>query len=367
MIVGVIPNAADFAHPADRRRYIPYFQTKSIAFEAAKFDERYDAVYISIAADLGKWVAYKRHQLERGSDVRVIFDLSDCYLMAGPVTDALRAAYHYAVRRTSAFSLSYKQTLVNMMNASDVVLCGSEEQKAILDAYHPHVVVVRDDFRNDLRSVKHSYGLVTPGAVNVFWEGFSHGNIRMFEQLRDILDGLGTFKVDLHLVTDSQYCRFGGSHLCHPTFSVLQKVFARSDVRFHLYDWNAVTFSAVATACDLALIPIPDDPVMVMKPENKLLLLWSLGLPAIVSATPSYTRVMRAVGEDLACSRLEDWKEKVVGLASSQDARERYMASARRYLHAHMSPEALIANWDRIFLGPVPGRVDSPPGSSATP
>ena len=36
-----------------------------------------------------------------------------------------------------------------------------------------------------------------------------------------------------------------------------------------------------------------NDPMMVGKPKNKLLLFWRMGLPTLVSAIPSYKRAMQ--------------------------------------------------------------------------
>jgi hypothetical protein len=173
--------------------------------------------------------------------------------------------------------------------------------------------------------------------------------VKIFQMLRRIVDGLGSKKVHVHFATDSTYCRFGSSHFCQPTFRILQKVFSDSSARFHLYDWNAATFSSIAASCDLALIPIPDDPVMTGKPENKLLLLWSIGLPVVTTSTPSYARVMDAAGLPFACTTAEDWRNRILGLMSGEDVRSSYMVAANRYVARHCSDEALLSAWGRVF------------------
>jgi hypothetical protein len=64
MLVGCIPNSPDFRHPADRRRYLFYFERNGIGYETAEFEKRYESVYISLSADLNLWCNYKkRHAL----------------------------------------------------------------------------------------------------------------------------------------------------------------------------------------------------------------------------------------------------------------------------------------------------------------
>jgi hypothetical protein len=356
MLVGVVPNAPDFDHPADRRRYIFYFRRKGIDFETADPSRSYDAVYISLTGDLNEWCRYKA----RHPQSLVIFDLSDSYLMASALSDRLRAIFHYVSRRTRTLRWSYKRTLLDMMQASDVVLCGSEEQKELLAKLHPNVVVMRDFFGFDLNVKKESYRLSAPGTLNVLWEGFSHGNIRAFEMLRDVLATIDDFRVKLHVVTDSRYCRFGAKHLCKATYQVLHEVFRGSRVGFHLYDWNALTFSAIATRCDMAVIPLHDDPFAWSKPENKLLLLWSMGLPVVTSSTASYARVMKSVGADLACANLGEWRSKIQTLASSEQLRVAHMQAAARYVDDHCSEAAITRTWDSVFQ---PARERSTRGS----
>jgi len=349
MLVGCIPNSADFSHPADRRRYLFYFNKAGVNYEYAVYKKHYDIVHIAINADLGMWCNYRHAQLRAGKKVRVIFDLSDFYFGADTINDFARSLYHFAVGRSSTVSISYKATLLRMVAGSDIVLCGSIEQKKFLDQYHSNVVVVRDYFGSEGLTVKKQYGLSRRGELNVFWEGFAHGNKRIFEMLRNILNNVANYKVRVHIVTDPTYCRVGSKHLCQPTYSVLKKVFIHSNVSFHLYDWNSVTFSAIASACDLALIPLPDEPQLWNKPENKLLLLWTVGLPTITSSTPAYSRVMRSVGGGYTCGNIEEWGRQIEELASSEELRIKHMTAALGYLNEHCADDVLLRAWAEIF------------------
>lgn len=349
-MVGCLPNSPDYKHAADRRRFVPYFAKREILYETADFAKYYDAVYVSLSADLNKWCEYKAAHAIEGNSPRVIFDLSDSYMSAGPMVDRLRAISHYITGRTSRLSLSYKATLKKMIRASDVVLCGSAEQKVNLRQLHENVVVIRDYFSGDIHSRKTSHKLFNESELHILWEGFSHGNIEIFRLLRSLLEGVKERKIHLHIVTDSIYCRIGAKHLCKPTYSVLAEVFKDSGITFHLYDWNAATFSSIAAACDFALIPIPDDPVMRAKPESKLLLLWSIGVPVITSRTLSYARVMKAIGaEGQACATAEDWRQAILNLASSEQWRTEHMKSVNTYLAKNCSDEVLFNIWDSVF------------------
>jgi hypothetical protein len=349
-MVGCLPNSPDYKHAADRRKYLPYLAKRKILYETADFTKSYKAVYVSISADLNKWSEYKAAHTIHGKSPRVIFDLSDSYMSAGQIGDRFRGVSHYITGRTSRLCLSYKATLNKMIGSSDVVICGSREQKSNLRQFHENVVVIRDYFSGDIYSRKISNKLFNEGELHILWEGFSHGNIEIFRMLRTLLEGMEERKIHLHIVTDSIYCRIGAKHLCKPTYSVLAEVFKDSGIIFHLYDWNVTTFSSIAAACDFALIPIPDDPIMLAKPENKLLLLWSIGLPVITSRTLSYARTMKAIGaEGQACTTPEDWRQAILNLTSSEQWRSEHMKSVNSYLANNCSDEVIFNLWDYVF------------------
>ena len=358
MLVGVVPNAPDFAHPADRRRYVPFFRARGIRYEEADVGKPYDAVYISIAADLGLWAGYREAQRAHGRAPTVIFDLSDDLLSDRPGRDLLRGAYYALTRRNSRFDLSYKRAVVRMVEHSDVVLCGSDEQKAALDRLHPNVVVMRDFFGDDLTVRKTSWALRRDGELHVLWEGLSHGNLEIFRMVRRVLDTVTGLRVHAHVVTDPRYCHVGSRLWCEPTWAVLERTFRGSAVRVHHYSWTAQTFSAIAASCDIGVIPVPPNPVMQRKPENKLLLLWQVGLPTVATATRSYARVMRAIGEECVAATLSDWGRLIGHLAADEARRARYVAAASRYLESQCSAPAILQAWDRILpLSPQDGEA----------
>lgn len=349
MEVGIIPASSDFSHPADRRRPIYFFNKSGIDYEIAQYAKYYKYVYVTIAADLSLWSAYKKQWNLSMPKPCVIFDFCDDLLAASFVQDHLRAAYYYISGKNKRFNLSYKRTILEMISCADVVVCGSAEQKLKLDRIHPNVVVVRDFFGADIRNKKMDYSLRSENKLNIFWEGLSHGNIAMFRQLREIVDSINGYEVHLHIATDPVYCRIGGRLLCNSTFEVLRDIFKGSAAKFHLYDWSSETFSAIATSCDFAVIPVPNNSTMRMKPENKMLLLWQLGLPVVASDTKSYSRVMEKAELDYVAATLLDWKELILRLASSVENRREYMNRAQSYLERFCSEEVILSSWREIF------------------
>ena len=102
-------------------------------------------------------------------------------------------------------------------------------------------------------------------------------------------------------------------------------------------------------SCDLALIPIPNHALMRSKPENKLILFWMLGLPTVVTDTPSYARVMRDAGVNCAASDLAQWKTLITELATSVMSRETHINLGNNYLINTSREESILSSWDKVF------------------
>jgi glycosyltransferase involved in cell wall biosynthesis len=349
LFVGCVPNSVDFNHPGDRRRYLYYLKNKNIQYEIADYEKSYDIVYLSISADISIWSNYRIKEYQKGNFVRIIFDLSDSYLSDYFLKDIFRGLYYYLTKKNSDFSFSYKSTLLKMIKSTDILLCTSIEQKKILQTFHSNVIVAKDFFGEETEQKKKDYFISNSNELNILWEGFSHGNLEIFKMIRKITDTIVSYKINLHFITDSDYCRIGTSYMCTSTFTILKKIFKGSNVEVNLYSWNKLTFSSIAIKCDFAIIPIPNDPVMIKKPENKLILLWSLGIPVIASRTPSYTRVMNSINENYLCDNIEDWRGKITEIVSSNSIRENYMTKAKNYIDENFSADSVNEIWDQVF------------------
>ena len=236
--IGVIPFSDDYSHPADRRKFKYYFDKRNLSFEKANLKVFYDVVYVTIAADLSEWSRYRTRMMRQfGKIPYIIFDLSDGHLSISKFQNFMRPIYYFLTGKFSGLHLSYKKQLLNMMDNSNAVICGSIEQKSILDPYHRNVVVVRDFFDNDILIRKSNYELRRTRELNIVWEGFSHGNIDCFKLAKNICDTIDNFDVHLHIITDLTYCRLGTKTLCSTTYEILKNVFKNSRTKYHLYDW----------------------------------------------------------------------------------------------------------------------------------
>jgi hypothetical protein len=118
-----------------------------------------------------------------------------------------------------------------------------------------------------------------------------------------------------------------------------------------LHPWSPDAVAAVATAADLAVIPLrPDDSFAVGKPENKLLIFWRMGVPVLTAATPAYLRAMRAAGiEGMACGSPTEWSRAFRRYGTDAVLRREAGQVGRAFVAAHHTDEQLLSRWDAVF------------------
>ncbi len=349
--VGFLPNSSDFSHPQDRRRFMPFLKELNIKPEIADFNKHYDVLYISLSCDLNLWSTYKKHHTKK--ETRIIFDLSDNYLSDNTFNSILRSVAHYFFGRTKTFVLDYRTSIHRMLKASDIVTVGSIEQCSDIMKYHNDVRVVRDVFDEDIISITNTSKNRKEDQIDILWEGLSHGIRPIFKRLRRILDLLKdrSKKINLHIVSDKCTCLFLGKLFCRPTENVLNAIFKKTNISIIFYEWTKKNINLAASRCDFALILIPNKPFMISKPENKLLLFWSLGLPVLVSDTPSYSRVMLdSSNESYICKSDKDWIKNIKIFSEIKIKREENLNNGIEYVKNNLNHDAMISFWKSVFF-----------------
>ena len=90
-------------------------------------------------------------------------------------------------------------------------------------------------------------------------------------------------------------------------------------------------------------------PLQNLKPENRLLIMWRLGLPCLVSPTLAYSRVMNSIGENLICNSTVEWLNKITLLRDSDGQRYEIVEKGQQYLRDFHSSEILLNKWDSLI------------------
>jgi hypothetical protein len=337
--IAYAPYHKDFVVPGDRRRFVFYANERNIKFEVADPLEKYDIVYLTYGCDASAWIKYKKNN----PNVKFVFELIDSYLLENNnVLTLFRGAARYLLGKESAMWLDYKVALRKMVSIADAVVCSTHAQKADMLRFNRNIHLSLDYFSNDITYRKTS--LESSKIFRLVWEGQAY-TVNNLLLLNDVFEILGD-EFELYIITDpvikSPFRVFDKT-----TISVLNKL----KCKFHLMDWDKGSFSENIANADLAIIPISsDNPMMWNKPENKILLLWEIGIPTFTSATPAYKRTMDAAGLNLYCSSSDDWVRKIKDYVNSSiEHRRTLVEKANGYLLKFHNRDEILKNWDVIF------------------
>lgn len=343
MKFGYLPLSSDLSAPGDRRRFCYYARARNLDWEVYQEDRHYDIVVLGPLADLTYW-----SRTARGRP-KLVYDMPDSYLEIDQKVwkSRLRGAAKFAFRHHRHLELDYHASLERMFARADAVVCSTDEQKHRISALNSNVHPILDFHAEEIRHIKEDFR-TNDATLNLFWEGVG-GNLVVFDEIRDALQRVSLRRrVALHLLTDTWQKPFNAPVPRLPTSRLLPRF--QGDITTFMYDWNAFMLSHVATACDLALIPIVmSDPLFRAKPENKLLLLWRMRVPTITSATPAYIRTMEAAGLRMYARNSDEWAELIERFASDERSRRSAGEAGHRFVTEQHSEERGMLKWDAVF------------------
>jgi glycosyltransferase involved in cell wall biosynthesis len=337
--VGYVPYSTDFIKPGDRRRFAFYASARGIDFEIADPNKVYDLIVLSEVADISLWCQYPHG--------KIVFDFIDSYLTVprSNVKQWLKGLVWYFSGRHKHLRLDYWATLKDMCRRSDAVVCTTDEQMMMIAGYCSNVHIVLDIHESVVQATKENYKCGSP--FHLVWEGLP-SNLYQLEEISGALKEVHeTTPLVLHVITDSKYAQFLGRFAEVDSAALARKIFDHAE--FH--PWSEKTVAEIVRRCDLAVIPIDlSDPFVAGKPENKLLLLWRMGIPVLVSSTPAYVRAMKRVGlEAMVCRDQHDWKKALRTLIASEELRKNAAARGRHFAQTHFGVEATLNRWDKVF------------------
>jgi hypothetical protein len=334
--IGYAPaNNSLFDEPSDYRRFAGYAKLRGFKFEIANHKKKYDLVVVNQMADISIWKNYPHG--------KVIYDLIDSYLAIPDwnYRSMFRGISKFIFGQNQRLCLDYKRCIQDMCTRSDAVICVTEQQKLSIEPYCSNVFTILDVQDSVVTSKKNNYKITSP--VKLVWEGLPD-NMYQLLAIRDILNNLNNeFDIELHIVTNPTGYRFLGKYGKFSSIEFAKNIF--HNTVFHI--WEKETFSSIVSNCDIAIIPIDlENPFTMGKPENKLLLLWRVGMPVIVSNTPAYAKCMERAGMDLVCSSIHEWEEKLRYLITNIHARENSGVAGRDYVNQNVNQESILNSWD---------------------
>ena len=123
---------------------------------------------------------------------------------------------------------------------------------------------------------------------------------------------------------------------------------------FKLTKWNLESVVVAARRSHIAVLPL--DPLGTLNPlkaENRLLMMWRLGLPALASPSLAYLRVMNNTQISGICRDSNEWQTKIMELIESVELRRESVERGQQYIRDTHSKEIVLDAWDKLFEGVI--------------
>jgi hypothetical protein len=345
--IGYVPNSPNLEHPADRRRIAGWAKASNIVLELDN-PLQSDVLVLSNAANFGFWM--------RRAKQPVILDLVDGYLGENPniLKDTLRNIIRTVNGSSQLRWLTYTRHLREACKNAYAVIVASPEQKELILPMNKNVHVILDD-HSELAiasSVNNlEFSIPISEKKYIFWEGYGY-TIKHFETVSQPLDEfMFENSWGMYMVTVDSFAKWGGFIGKVKTKKVVKRLFPLSWANIEIIPWNLKNVVTYANKSDIALIPINlRDAFGTLKSENKLLSMWTLGLPTLFSRIPSYTRVASEAELMNYCFDEKNFRD-ILFEKVSNEVNFKDINSMKSYLENFHNQKLIFNQWEKILSG----------------
>jgi hypothetical protein len=329
--IGIFPYSADLSHPGDRRRIVSWARNRGHEIVVGEINN-VDVLFLSEGSDFLR--------LSKIKGAPKLFDLIDGYLAPqNGFYDTLRGLSKSVIGQHKTFPRSYSSIVRETCRNVQLVICSSPEQAETIRPYNPNIRTILDNHSEfPFRSFHNTGGGETSG---LFWEGTTF-TLAGVEKLFGALADLDTH---LNIVTDLMHPRLLGRYFKQEVRSRLE--YRLKGTRFNLFPWSIENVVKQSARSKVSIIPVNTrDKLQFMKPENRLLIMYRLGMPCLTSAIPSYERIETALQTNITCEGVGEWKMSISRLLTDKEYAADQVYKGQRYIREFHTEEILFDKWD---------------------
>ena len=340
--IGYIANSDDLGHPADRRRIV--FWAKNRGHEIIlDLSKKHDVLVLSGRADLTHWA-----KMESRSPL--ILDLVDGYLGKEYLwRDWLRGTGKVVTGHNSGALRPYRKIVSEACQLAQAVVCETVEQRETILPFctNTHTIL---DFHEEFPMLTFNREVQTDNFPALIWEGLpftAKGLLLLTSSFSEITK---SNPISLEMVTDLEYPLFLGKYFYQRTEKILQTIPWILGDNFKLTKWNLEAVVEAAKRSHIAVLPLdPSGTLNPLKAENRLLMMWRIGLPALASPSLAYLRVMRDTQIDGICHDSGEWQMKIMEQMESVELRQESVEKGQQYIRDTHSKEIVLEAWDKLI------------------
>jgi hypothetical protein len=341
--IGYSPLSKRMDSAGDRRRLIFWAEARGHSI-ITDLSSKVDVIVASENADFNSSFFEKKN-------TPIIFDLVDAYLSPlNYLDDLARGVAKKLSGQISGEIKPFSHHVRDFCKNSALVICSSVEQEAVINRINRKTSVILDSHDeipfNDPKYIVTSS--TTPNRI--LWEG-QPATIRGVTQISSVLKNLSKVSdVQLNFITDQKYFKLLNKYFESDTSDLLGRNFHQMVSSFSVSSWTPENLVNLAKKSSVAIIPIDlSVPMQVLKPENRLLIMWRLGLPCLTSATPAYVRVANDAGVNVVCENLHDWASNLNRIVNDPKYALSESIKGQNYLQEKHNRKILLQKWDNAF------------------
>ena len=342
--VGYWPISKNLDAAGDRRRLV--FWAKNRGHEIiTDITQKVDVIVASENADF-------RSKIFSGTKTPIVFDLIDSYLGAkSPIDDLVRGSLKRLDSQISSGFQYFTNYIKEFCTISNIVVCSSPEQEIMIKEFNTNTHVILDSHEElpfadiDFR-IRTSRGQIK----TILWEG-QPATIPGISHIGLVLKSVANNNnLEFSFVTDKEYFRVLNKYFKGKTINLIQKVSGLNDDQFSVTKWSPRELILKSEASYFSIIPIDlTVPLIRFKPENRLLIMWRLGLPCLTSASPAYVRVAKKAGVNAICESPSQWRFKMQQLLDDPELAQTESLKGQAYVREHHSESLLLKKWDEAI------------------
>jgi hypothetical protein len=342
MIIGYEGYSIGNSGIADRRRILYWAENRGHIIVDSR-DPNADIVVVTSSSNLGYWAQVKTSK-------PIVLDVVDGLIgEQSRSKDLLRGIGYWGTRRSSnLLPSSYRHLLLQVARRSNKVVCSSPEQVTEWAKFKVDALDILD-IHEEVPIVDISRASKQTNLTEMFWEGLpaTLGSMGLLDNFFESNSG-SHFK--LNILTNLNSFKYMNRFKKIDLDRVLTQQLQHSNLEINKVQWSPQMLVNYSESSKFGVIPIHGlKGYNHLKAENRLLIMWRLGLPVLTSPLRSYVRVMRDAQIDGICCDQADWRTKLEELTFSAEMRDEFIEKSRNYLEVRHKTEDVLKKWDFVL------------------
>ena len=342
LTIGYWPNSVDCKAPGDRRRLMYWANARNHSIILNSY-KSCDALVFTSKHDLG--IVRKMPQY-----IPKFLDFPDQYIEETSLIKDYGRAFVRGLANGLPFPLEkFSDQIEKVISQEIEVICSSPEQAVRYQILGARVSSVLD-FHEEFPDIPFKKRSLTSDVCKIMWEGQS-GNLDSLATILTELNFSLDSKFSLTVVTDEIKYKFANRYFAKPSVVFLESKNKPKGLQITLIPWKVENVVEQFQRNHMALIPVNLlNGVSGMKPENRILIAWRLGLPVLAGFSQSHQRLAEIIGLDFVVKGAH-WSSKIYEMYSDCELAEHQVSRGKEYLKNFHNREVLLDKWDSIFAG----------------